>query len=211
MESGTIPESRIDQSVRRILRMKHRLGDPYVPVPVVGTPDHLRTMADIARQSITVLLDRALPLRPAQQVLVTGWGVRTTTNLTNALTERGLTATRLYTGLPGAEVIARAVAAAKAADVTVVTSYNAWGDGTQQSLVAALLATGKPIVVVSVGGPYDIAYFPGVTTYLAAYSYQPVSVIAVADVLAGRARATGRLPVTIRTPDGATVLFRYGT
>jgi beta-N-acetylhexosaminidase len=211
--SGAIPEARIDQSVRRILRMKNRLGwfkDPYVPAPVVGTPEHLATMADVARRSITELRNRALPLQTEQKVLVTGWGVSTTTNLTNALTARGLTATRVYTGSPSAAVIAQAVAAAQAADVTVVTSYNAWGDGAQRELVAALLATGKPIVVVAVGGPYDIAYFPTVGTYLAAYDYQPVSVTAVADVLAGGARATGRLPVTIRTPDGTKVLFRYG-
>jgi beta-N-acetylhexosaminidase len=210
--SGAIPESRIDQSVRRILRMKSRFGDPQVPAtPVVGTPEHLATMADIAERSITALRNRALPLRAGQNVLVTGWGVSTTTNLTNALAQRGLTATRLYTGSPSAALIAQAVAAAQAADVTVVTSYNAWGDGTQRDLVAALLATGKPVVVVAVGGPYDIAYFPAVTTYLAAYDYQPVSVTAAADVLTGRARASGRLPVTIRTPDGTKVLFGYGT
>jgi len=106
--------------------------------------------------------------------------------------------------------IAQAVAAAQAADVTVVTTYNAWGDGTQQNLVAALLATGKPIVVAAVGGPYDIAYFPTAPTYLAAYGYQPPSVVALADVLTGRHAATGRLPVTIRTADGQKVLFRYG-
>jgi beta-N-acetylhexosaminidase len=209
--SGAIPESRIDQSVRRILRMKSRFGDPQVPAPVVGTPEHLATMADVAKRSITELRNSALPLSGGQNVLVTGWGVSTTTNLTNALAQRGLTATRLYTGSPSAAVIAQAVAAARLADVTVVSSYNAWGDGTQRDLVAALLATGKPIVVVAVGGPYDIAYFPAVTTYLAAYDYQPVSVTAVADVLAGRARATGRLPVTIRTPDGTKVLFGYGS
>jgi beta-N-acetylhexosaminidase len=209
--SGAIPESRIDQSVRRILRMKNRFGDPYVPpAPVVGTPEHLATMAGVARRSITELRNQALPLSVGQNVLVTGWGVSTTTNLTNAVTARGRKATRLYTGSPGAALIAQAVAAAQAADVTVVTSYNAWGDRTQQNLVAALLATGKPIVVVAVGGPYDIAYFPTVSTYLAAYDYQPVSVDAVADVLTGRARATGHLPVTIRTPDGAQVLFGFG-
>jgi beta-N-acetylhexosaminidase len=85
------------------------------------------------------------------------------------------------------------------------------GDETQQSLVAALLATGKPIVVASIGGPYDIAYFPAASTYLAAYGYQPVSVTALADVLTGRARATGRLPVTIRSADGSEILFPYGS
>ena len=211
--SGAISEARIDQSVRRILRMKTQLGlfdGPYVPAPLVGTPERLQAMAGIAARSITALRAAALPLRAGQNVLVAGWGVTTTANLTNALTARGLTATRLYTGSPSAGVIAQAVAAAQAADVAVVTTSNVWGDVTQQNLMRALLATGKPIVIASVGGPYDIAYFPAAETYLAAYDFQPVSVAALADVLAGRARATGRLPVTIRTPDGSTVLFRYG-
>jgi beta-N-acetylhexosaminidase len=212
--SGRLTEARIDQSVRRILRMKTQLGlfggDDYVPAPVVGGAEHVRTMAGIAARSITELRNAALPLRAGQRVLVAGWGVSTTQNLVNGLVERGVSATRLYTGSPSAAVIAQAVAAAQAADVTVVTTYNAWGDATQQSLVKALLGTGKPVVVAAVGGPYDIAYFPEVGTYLAAYDYQPVSVTALADVLAGRAPAPGRLPVTIRTPDGARVLFPFG-
>ena len=197
--NGTISESRIDRSVRRILKTKTH--QPYVPdQPTVGTPEHLATMAAIAAASITKLRAAALPLRPDQKVLVTGWGVSTTTNLANALG-----ATRFYTGSPSDAVITQAVAAAQAADVTVVTTYNAWGDRTQQSLVKALLATGKPIVVASVGAPYDIAYFPEATTYVAAYSYQPVSTTALAAVLRGKAPATGRLPVTIEG------LFPYGS
>jgi beta-N-acetylhexosaminidase len=212
--AGTITEARIDRSVRRILRMKLGLGlfdDPYVPAPEVGTPAQLQTMADVAGRSITQLRNATLPLRSGQNVLVTGWGVGTTTNLTSALTSRGVTATRFYTGSPGAAVIAQAVAAAQAADVTVVTTYNAWGDVTQQDLMAALLATGKPIVVAAVGGPYDIAYFPSAATYLAAYGYQPPSVTALADVLTGRAPAVGRLPVTVRSADGRDVIFPYGS
>ncbi|MEV4637531.1 glycoside hydrolase family 3 N-terminal domain-containing protein [Actinoplanes sp. NPDC049548] len=212
--AGTVSEERIDRSVRRILRMKRGLGlfdDPYVPAPVVGTPEHLDVMAQIAAGSITRLRDTALPLEAGRNVLVTGWGVGTTTNLTNALTARGITATRLYTGSPNADVIAQAVAAARAADVTVVTTYNAWSDGNQRNLVSALLATGKPIVVAAVGGPYDIAYLPEAQTYLAAYGYQMPSVVALADVLTGRQAARGRLPVTIHSADGREVLFRYGT
>jgi beta-N-acetylhexosaminidase len=64
--------------------------------------------------------------------------------------------------------------------------------------------------VAAVGGPYDIAYFPSAPTYLAAYGYQPVSVAALVDTLLG-AQPTGRLPVTIRTPDGGELLFPYGS
>jgi beta-N-acetylhexosaminidase len=197
--AGTISEARIDRSVRRILQTK--TYQPYVPEqPVVGTPGHLATMAGIAADSITELRNAVLPLRPGQNILVTGWGASTTTNLAAALG-----ASRVYTGSPSEAVIAQAVAAAQAADVTVVTTYNAWGDTNQQNLVQALLATGKPIVVASVGGPYDIASFPQAPTYLAAYDYQPVSVTALAAVLRGEARATGRLPVTIEG------LFPYGS
>ncbi len=217
--AGTISQARIDRSVYRILRMKAQLGlfdDPYTTpervTSTVGTPAHLATMADAAKGSVTLLRnnDRVLPLAPGRHVLVTGWGVSTTQNLANALAAGGLVTQRLWTGSPSPAVIAQAVAAALSNDVTVVTTSNAWGDSTQQDLVKALLATGKPIVVASVGGPYDIAYFPSAPTYLAAYGYQPVSTTALAGVLLG-ARPTGRLPVTVRTVTGDRVLFRYGS
>ncbi len=86
-----------------------------------------------------------------------------------------------------------------------------YADPTQVSLVGALLATGRPVIVAAVNGPYAIAYFLAAPSYLLSYDYQPVSVNAQADVLAGRARATGRLPVTIRSADGSAVLFPYGS
>jgi len=58
-----------------------------------------------------------------------------------------------------------------------------WGDTGQQALVKALLATGKPVVVVSVGGPYDLAYLGAAPTYLAAYGYQPPTLTQLVAVL----------------------------
>ena len=76
--------------------------------------------------------------------------------------------------------------------------------GGQQRLVKALVATGTPVVVVAVRDPYDIAYLPGVRTYLATYSYSPVAIEAAARVITGEVapdghaagrRARGRRPV----------------
>lgn len=75
----------------------------------------------------------------------------------------------------------------------------------------ALLATGRPVVVASVEGPYDVSYFPTAPAHVTAYDYQPPSLAALADALVGRARPTGRLPVTIRSADGGHVLFGYGS
>lgn len=220
VQDGTISQARIDQSVRRILTMKAHLGlfhDPYTTAAKitasVGTPAHLATMAGIAEHSITLVrnANRTLPLPAGKHVLVTGWGVGTTQTLTNDLTAHGLAVQRLWTGSPGPATIAAAVAAAQANDVTVVTTGNAWADPTQQNLVAALLATGKPIVVASVQGPYDVSYFPTAPTYVAAYGYQPNTLQALSDVLSGATRPSGHLPVTIPTADGTATLFPYGT
>lgn len=216
--NGTISRARIDQSVTRILTMKAKLGlfaNPYTTADritaAVGTPAHLNTMATVARHSITLVRNSALPIPAGKHILLTGWGAGTTQTLATDIAAAGYTVQRLYTGSPNQATIDAAVAAAKANDVTVVTTGNAWADVTQQNLVDALLATGKPVVVAAVEGPYDVAYFPTAPTYVAAYGYQPPSLQALTDALDGKARPTGHLPVTIRTPDGTSTLFGYGT
>ncbi|BCJ57571.1 glycoside hydrolase family 3 protein [Micromonospora endophytica] len=221
VRDGTISRHRIDQSVYRILRMKAELGlfdDPFTTSEAVdsfvGTAADQQTMSVAAHRSMTLLRNRnqVLPLaaQSGQHLLVTGWGVNAVPGLASQLSSKGLVATPMWTGSPDSQTIKQVVAAARASDVTVVITNNAWNDVTQQNLVKALLATKKPIVTVAVGGPYDIAYFPSAPTYLAAYGYRDVSLAAIADTIVG-AEPTGRLPVTIRTPDGTKVLFRYGS
>ncbi|HJP79153.1 MAG TPA: glycoside hydrolase family 3 N-terminal domain-containing protein [Pseudonocardiaceae bacterium] len=221
VNSGQISVGRIDQSVSRILHLKFQLGlfkNPYTTsgavTSTVGTPAHLATMASVAKDSITLVRNgnQTLPLaaNSGKHVLVTGWGVGTTQNLANDLTAKGLTTQLLWTGSPNSATIAQAVAAAQNNDYTVVTSYNAWNDTTQQNLINALLATGKPVIVASVGGPYDLAYYPTAPTYIATYDYQPPSLVALANAITGTA-PTGHLPVTVPDAAGTATLVPYGT
>jgi beta-N-acetylhexosaminidase len=142
-------------------------------------------------------------------VLVTGWGFTATRVLTDNLSARGLPAQRVWTGNPTPQDIADAVAAARTNDIVVDLTMNAWADPGQQDLVAALRATGKPVVVAAIGGPYDIAYFPTAPTYVATYDFLPVSIDPLTATLLGT-NPTGRLPVTVRNPAGDHVLFRSG-
>lgn len=112
---------------------------------------------------------------------------------------------------PNAAAIAGAVAAAGQSDLVIASTYNAWGSPGQVSLVNALLATGKPVVVVAVGTPYDVAYLPGAATFVTTYDYQPVSLQALVRVLFGEVGARGELPVTVTEPPPSTkVLYPYG-
>ena len=77
--SGEIAESRLDESVRRILRLKLELGLFEDPMPdralvaEIGSPAHRAVSRRAAEEAITLLSnDGTLPLAPGARVLVTG-------------------------------------------------------------------------------------------------------------------------------------------
>jgi beta-N-acetylhexosaminidase len=223
--SGELTEARIDESVRRILALKQRRGllaNPMVDVGaaegVVGRPSHLSAAQQITHRTVTAVRNDAalLPL-PAgiRSILVTGANNATYNNvgtLAARLGARGNATTALPTGTqPTDAAIASAVAAAGTHDLVVVQTQNADRQLRQRTLVNALVATGKPVVVVSVRDPYDIAHLPGVTTYLATFSYAPPSMESLAAVILGEVGPRGRLPVAIpRVDDPAAALYPLG-
>jgi len=228
VDCGRISQQRLNQSVARILLLKLKQGilfHPYTDASrldsVVGTRAHLAT-ADAVTDRTTTLIkndDATLPMAASgKKILVTGYGAATTTTLASALTRRSATVTTIVTGsAPTDAAIAGAVAQAAGQDAVVVTTMKAWDTtvtdplGGQKKLVAALLATGKPVVVVAVRDPYDIAYLPGVKTYLATYSYSPVAIESAVRVIVGEVAPTGKLPVDIPIAgDPTKVLFPFG-
>ncbi|SCF11444.1 beta-N-acetylhexosaminidase [Micromonospora purpureochromogenes] len=228
--TGELTERRIDESVRRILGMKYRqglAGSPLVDVEeavrTVGAPGHLAAVAQVTDPTLTAVRNDAglLPLAGTNRsVLVTGWNSAAfapVAAVADGFTARGARATARPATLPSDAVIAATATQAAEHDLTVVLVNKAWDTtitdprATQQRLVAALLATGKPVVVVAVRDPYDIAHLPGVTTYLATYSYTRAAMDALVRALYGELSPRGRLPVTIPTAEGAgTVLYPYG-
>ncbi|WP_327637822.1 endonuclease/exonuclease/phosphatase family protein [Kribbella sp. NBC_00482] len=230
VRSGRISETRIDESVTRILALKQEGGlvdHPYVDLSritkVVGTPANYAAAQRIADRSTTLLRNDAdlLPLSPApRKIVVTGYSP---TNLATALQNRGATTTVKDTGsTPTDAKIADALAASVAADLTIVLTNKAWDTevtdklAKQQKLVNGLLATGRPVIVVPVRDPYDVAYFDAPSTTLVTYGSTVVSMEALAKVLYGEIAPTGKLPVEIpakpdpNSADPAPVLHPFG-
>jgi beta-N-acetylhexosaminidase len=222
VHSGELSEARIDQSVRRVLQLKMSHGlfkpknvfvDESQVSSVVGTDAHQQRAQQITDKTVTLVKDDAntLPLaKGTQKVLVTGASV--TPGLAERISARGPTATAYNTGTtPSDATIATAVAQAQASDQVVVATNNAATSAGQQKLVKQLLATGKPVVVVAVRNPYDIAYFTDAPTYLATYSTTGISVESLARVLFGEVQPAGLLPVSIPTAsDPGTTLYPFG-
>jgi len=80
VKEGAVPQSRIDEAVRRILRVKFELGlfDKPVPDPAlkskIGLPASQQASLQAARESMTLLknVNNLLPLAKDRKVLVTG-------------------------------------------------------------------------------------------------------------------------------------------
>ncbi len=231
LAGGELSGREIDAKVLRILLLKERRGlfaDPYTTHRavdrVVGTRGHLATADRIADRTTTLLRNDGgvLPLSPrrAGRLLVvgadpaapTGTGGPPTRVLAQALTGLGFTATALPTGTaPTRPQIDRATAALAERDAVVVATYDVTASSPQRDLVAALLATGKPVVQLAVRNPYDIAQLDGVRAGLASYAWTDVELRAAARVIAGRRDPVGRLPVAIMRADAPrTVLYPIG-
>ncbi|TDD52071.1 glycoside hydrolase family 3 protein [Nonomuraea terrae] len=229
VRSGELTEERVDESVHRILRLKKQRGffdgdqqvDEGKVLQRLGSPAHQALARAVADHSVTLVRNDsgALPLTDTgQRVLVTGYRnvappsvkIPPAERLAEAIGDLGVTTELFETGTsPSAATVAAAAARARASDVVVVTTVNTAGSAPQRNLVNALLATGKPVVVVAARNPYDVADFPGAAAFLATYSWERPAMQAAARVLFGRSDPTGRLPVTIPATDGS-VLYPYG-
>lgn len=221
VRSGEISERRIDESVQRILRLKRRLGvldRPFVDegevASTVGAPEHLADAEVIAARTTTLVANDAgtVPLKAGTGARLLVTGATATATLAAEISKRGVSAQAFETGAaPTEEQIAEAARRAAAGDAVVVLTAGASASPQQQRLVAALTAAGKPVVVVAVDTPYDIAHLPDVRTYLATYGSRAVSLRALTRVLFGEVRPRGRLPVDIAAPgDPSTILFPFG-
>jgi beta-glucosidase len=80
VKEGAVPQSRIDEAVRRILRVKFELGLFEKPIPdpalksKIGLPESRQVSLQAARESMTLLknANNLLPLSKDRKVLVTG-------------------------------------------------------------------------------------------------------------------------------------------
>jgi beta-N-acetylhexosaminidase len=207
-QSGELPAARLEQAVRRILTAKVRRGlfeTPPVleerlatpPPPANGEVAHL-----IARASVTLLRTdgRHFPLSPSSRIAV----ITAEPSLADAIRARAPHASVLTVPAYPSEsrralLRQKARKAALAADVVVVGLINS----RQAELVTMAAATGKPVVVVSMGLPYLAEMVDEARAVLAVYSYQPASTAAATAALFGEIGTPGRLPVNLR-------LFNFG-
>jgi beta-N-acetylhexosaminidase len=213
---GEISQTRLNQSVRRILTVKARRGlferraEP--PGDAQAQADrallHAQVAHQIARQAITLVRNAqgVLPLQPAAGrgvvVLAPPGAFGTRLGETPGITV--LTAPMVPSRQARRELTQRLATAARQADVLVGAVVNRYHLEILRSAAAA--AGNPPVVLVSFASPYYLQIMPEARAYVCTYSYLDTSQAAAAAALLGEHPMTGRLPVTI--PQFAPVGYR---
>jgi beta-N-acetylhexosaminidase len=205
VQSGRVSEERLNASVLRILEAKAKRGILPGAVSAPGAPDaavlnsseHRALALDVARKAVTLQRDNAglVPLNAAQQILVVVPDAPTRSDVQDdQLASSLLEAVRQFAPSAVEAPVRSAVSAARNADVIVLGTYDLARDADQQALAKALAGTGKPVVAVSLRGPYDAAAVPEIGTVVSVYGDRPIHLQAAAETLFGRLTPSGRVP-----------------
>ncbi len=197
VKRGEIPQSRVDDAVRRVLRVKEQFGlltaNRRLPTAdCVGLSETKALSRDVARQAVTLVRDDAqlLPLKAGAPLLVVETGAYELGKRLGATTIR-------VAAQPKPNEIASILQAARDVNAVIVATSDVAKNRTQADLVNALLQARVPTIVIATRSPYDLMYIQDAPTYLASYGNNPPMVEALAAILAGKATARGRLPVEI--------------
>jgi beta-N-acetylhexosaminidase len=218
--AGRISSERLDQSVRRVLEIKRRLGlleRRVVPLDsimsIVGSKRFQDAANDIAVRALTLVRDiggplHALRAKPSRFALIAYADENNGAAgqyLTELLRQGGDTVDyfRLWPmSGPLSYDSARAVIARAPVTVFVANVRPISARGTialPDSLAQLVTATdaARPTVLVSLGSPYLLNQTPGAKCYLIAWSGVRAAERAVALALLGKVPIAGHLPIRI--------------
>ena len=225
VQSGDIPQSRIDESVRRVLEAKARLGldkNRFTDIEkldqVLGNKAHQAGARQIIENAITLVRDKnkVLPLKlaPEQKVLFIsmvdnseGWrDGQPGRAFLEGLNARNIRTTSVYvsnkTSPAEFDLIKKLAALSDAVIVNGfirVSSFKGSIDMTEGEidLLKHFSARQKPFVFVLFGSPYLISFVPELPTYILAYEYYPAAEEASLKAVLGEIEFKGKLPVEL--------------
>jgi beta-N-acetylhexosaminidase len=201
VNEGKVSQEQLDSSVRRILEAKAKFGilnpvlvaNPAKAGESTATAEHHALALELAQKAITLLKDEAslLPLKSGEPLFVI-----------ETVAAKGLgtllgAKTLEIKNDPDGKAITAALGLARDGCKVIVTTIDANFYPGQVKLVTRLLAKNPNIILVSLRAPYDINILPAIPTVLAAYGGNLPSLQAITDVLMGKSKASGVLPVTL--------------
>ncbi|MBK7705263.1 MAG: glycoside hydrolase family 3 C-terminal domain-containing protein [Acidobacteria bacterium] len=221
VKSGRLSESRIDESVRKLLAWKHHTGlynQKITPLDqidrIVSSKDVYALIEEVSNKAVTVVRndDKLLPLAKDKRVFVLGVSNGFDGEATNAAMNRFLRENRIRSGSvmlqdnSTMEQAARAREMANNADIVIVAMFGRVRSGARNSvgipesgaqIIRDLLAKNKKVIGVAYGNPYVLGSFPEFKTYVVAYGDMAGLQRASVRAMFGMIEPAGKLPISL--------------
>jgi len=221
VQEGQLTGARIDESVRRILEAKARLGlqkKRLVDVNAIGRsvarPQDMARALEVAKKSITVIRNEGDilplyaedPLKILHLVISSGLRDRAVQGIQDdEFRARGIEFKSRFLGSEVAPVIANQIMDELGQFTHVVVSSHIWvsssarGDlrDSQEELLERLHQAGVPVIVLAYNSPYFLDEVPEIPVFVATYGSSISSQRAAVAALFGEFDIGGKLPVAL--------------
>ncbi|MBN1300771.1 MAG: serine hydrolase [Melioribacteraceae bacterium] len=222
--AGEISESRINESVRKILSAKRWLNlDQLIETDIEGAkrilnePSYKRLAKEIAEKSITLIKDddELIPINPDNYYRATCISLSGSTDRSTISERRefeklvdehfGYIKTYRLNIRSRERELKEAFKTAEKSDLILLNLFitsvnnedNRLIDEAQKQLVHNLIDLNKPILISNFGNPYLLSQFSNAPAYICSYSWTDISQQAMFDAITGRNEIKGRMPVSI--------------
>lgn len=216
--SGELQEEVIDRAVSRIRKLKARYlswettpsATDGVPTTVGGEIHHRLAEQTYARGVTLLKKDNTLPLnKDSDKETLVVVPSRTISNpaedpkfadyrLADAVRRHHSRVNEVRIDVsPTDEDFQIVEKKAQQIDTIIFGTLNTPLHSRQAELVNRLLAAGKHVIAVAMRNPYDLMVIPDVSAYIATYENTYEALCVAADIIFGKRKAEGELPVTI--------------
>ncbi|RKY81430.1 hypothetical protein DRQ07_04090 [candidate division KSB1 bacterium] len=217
VKKGEINEARIDRSVKRILAVKEKYGMLATAKErdINKAVQDMRNKRDIeefvCRHSIVLLRDKPgkIPLNTDQKLGIIEWDKTRSTIQIHEPSHKSYLEIHAKKYFSNVDVLLLPL---KRPDFPIIKDFLQSHDDIlvspfsrtpeverlQADVIREILKFRDDVVVIATGNPYDIRHFPEARTYLATFGFRDCQIKALFDIITGKYRATGKLPVEIK-------------
>lgn len=216
IEEGKLDETRLDQSVERILKVKEEghiaqfIDTTYEEAKKkLYRKDYEKLAQKVSLNSITVVKnENVIPIRtkdilviaPNGRVLTGADGIRIAPNFATffaqSVQDRKVEVYEVD-NLPSKEQIEGAVKKAKGRELVICCTHNGILAPKQLELVREVIAVNPNVILIPMRIPYDIEVLKEVKGCILPYEYTIKAMESLIQVLMGKAEPRGILPVTL--------------
>ena len=205
LEAGELDAREFAEATEKILRYKAQLPQDVPPMSEVGSAEHRAASERMTRAAITTV--REAPFALGDHPLFLGcYRFRptmasspedTSLSFPGAMQELLGGDACITSQDPTPEEIRAALSKAAGHSSLVINTYNARQREGQLALVREAVKLGLPTCVIALRSPYDLADIPEGVLTIAAYDYDRRTLAVLAEILSGKCKTTGKLPVRL--------------